>query len=704
MTPTKLPFGRTKWPGPEACRRWLTPTVPLLIVLLAAALRLYRLDYAQYRGDDEAIVSLAFQTLHSGGLPLHGWPSSLGVDNGPVAVYLLLLPLALGADEIGATAFIAILNILAVALTYLFVRSFFGRRTALVTTLLFAVNPWAVVYSRRAWLNAGLPLFSLLFMWSLLSAWKSVACGRAGSRPTAVASQVMQGITLGISLSAVAQVHLSGIVHLATAGVAVVAGRMWRAPRMLLAAVVTFAATFAPYLLTTVVPGLSRVLASLSASQDLSGRGGLTGSSPLVVVDWGRIQQFFYLLTNRGYQSYAGQSGSILDTTQGFFVLIDALVLLAFVPGTLVTLRRAAQRSEPGRVAHLLLLVWVALPMFFLAPPVKVGAFLAAFPFYYLVALPGLFILIAIGLETGAAVIHSAVARLWPAATSALTVGGITYALSGLIVATQLVAAVVFFTVLDEYWLKADYGLPLGHTLALARLVVQQAGTDQVLVGGHDDAAKVIYRVLQRRGIEARFFEDRNLLPTLPGAGPVWYLTTSDTAWATRFLSDHLVFYEQSHYTVAGDGWTARLFRLEASDLLTAAGLPAEREPLGRILDLAEVQAAELSGSAQAGGAIQVRVQWRFLREPDQPYMTRLFLRDAEGRSRFIHEEVAYPAAYWRTGDSAVLVFLNRFWVPIPPDTQPGDYDLTLGLVSIADWQPTGQAIVLGQLRVESSQ
>jgi len=622
--------------------------------------------------------------------------SRLGVDNGPVAVYLLMLPLALGTDEIGATAFIAILNILAVALTYPFVRSFFGRRTALVTMLLFAVNPWAVVYSRRAWLNADLPLFTVLFMWSLFSAWKSVACGHAASRPTAVVWQVMRGATLGISLSAVAQVHLSGIVHLATAGVAVVAGRMWRAPRMLLTAVVTFAATFAPYLLTTVVPGLSRVLASLSASQDSSGRGGLTGSGPLVVVDWGRIQPFFYLLTNRGYQSYASQSGRILDTTRGFFVLIDALVLLALVLGTLVALRRAAQQREPGRAAYVLLLIWVALPILLLAPPIKAGYVETVFPYYYLATLPGLFILTAIGLETGAAAIHSAVARLWLAAPSALTVGGITYALSGLILGTQLVAAVVFFTVLHEYWLKADYGLPLGHTLALARLVLQQAGTGQVLVGGHGDAAKVIYRVLQRRGIEARFFEDRNLLPAVPGAGPVWYLTTDDTAWATRFLSDHFTFYEQSHYTVAGDEWTARLFRLEADELLAAADLPAGREPLGRILDLAEVQSAELSGSTQAGGAIQVRVQWRFLREPDQPYMTRLFLRDAEGRSRFIHEEVTYPAAYWHTDDSAVLLFLNQFWVPIPPDTQPGNYDLTLGLVSIADWQPAGRAVVLG--------
>jgi 4-amino-4-deoxy-L-arabinose transferase-like glycosyltransferase len=483
MTPTKLLPQGTRGPSSEAFRHWLERAAPLLVVLLAAALRLYRIDYAQYRGDDDMIVSLAFRLLHFGESPLHGVISSLGVDNGPVSVYLLALPLALGADEVGVTVFIVALNTLAVALTYLFVRSFFSRRTALVVTLLFALNPWAVVYSRRARLNANVPLFTLLFMWGLLSVWTAVACRQALGRSSPLATQVIPGVMLGLSLSAVAQVHLSGMVHLVTAGVAALAGRMWRAPRMLLAAGVTFAATFAPYLLTTVVPGLLRVLASLPTSEEAASLWG--------VVDWERTKLFFYLLTNRGYQSYASQGGRLLDTTQGFFALIDGLVLLAFAWGALVALRRALHRGAPERMVYLLLLAWVALPMVFLAPPIKAEAFMAVFPFYYLVALPAPFILVAFG--------------------------------------------------------------------------------------------------------------------------------------------------------------------------------------------------------------------WRFLREPDQPYMTRLFLRDMDGRSQFIHEEVAYPAAYWHKGDSATLVFLNRFWVPIPPETPPGEYELTLGLVSIADWQPAGEAVVLGRLQVEGS-
>lgn len=502
---------------------------------------------------------------------------------------------------------------------------------------------------------------------------------------------------LGLSLSAIAQVHISGMVHLVTVGIAVIAGRMWRAPRMLLTAVVTFAATFAPYLLTAVVPGLSRVWASRPAGESVSGW--LIGSGP--PIDWERIKPFFHLLTQRGYQSYATQGGRVLDTTQGFFVLIDVLMLLAFALGILSALQRIVQRREPGRVAYLLLLVWVALPLLFLAPPIKSGSFVMVYPFYYLVTLPGPFILIALGLEAVAAKVHSVIARLWPAAVPASAVGGITYAIVSQIVSTQLVAAAVFFTVLHEYWLKADYGLPLSHTLAVVRLTLQQAGTEPIWVGGHGDAANVLYRVLQRRRVDARFFEDRNLLPALPDAGSIWYLTTDETAWATHFLLDHFALYEQGRYRIPGEGWTARLFKLQADELLAAAALPAEPGPLGRILDLAEVQATDVPGVAQTGGAIEVKVQWRFLREPDRPYITRLFLRDTHGEAGFIHEEVAYPAKYWRTGDSAALIFLNRFWVPIPWDIQPGEYNLTLNLEPLSDGQPMGEPVVLGQLRIE---
>ncbi len=81
--------------------------------------------------------------------------------------------------------------------------------------------------------------------------------------------------------------------------------------------------------------------------------------------------------------------------------------------------------------------------------------------------------------------------------------------------------------------------------------------------------------------------------------------------------------------------------------------------------------------------------------------MTRLFLRRPDGVARFVHEEVAYPAAYWRSGDSIVLGFLNSFTVPLPQDLAPDTYEVILRLVSIVDWRTIGQPVVLGKLRVD---
>ena len=75
--------------------------------------------------------------------------SSIGLPNGPFQA-LLLVPFGwLGASPPLMTVGVGMLNVLAVALVYGFTRDFFGRRPALVAMLLVAINPWAVILSRR---------------------------------------------------------------------------------------------------------------------------------------------------------------------------------------------------------------------------------------------------------------------------------------------------------------------------------------------------------------------------------------------------------------------------------------------------------------------------------------------------------------------------------------------------------------------------
>src|SRR3712207_7231517 len=51
-------------------------------------------------------------------------------------------------------------------------RRFLGPRVALAAGVLFAVNPWAVYFSRRTWAEI-VPLFTVLALWAMLA----VICG-----------------------------------------------------------------------------------------------------------------------------------------------------------------------------------------------------------------------------------------------------------------------------------------------------------------------------------------------------------------------------------------------------------------------------------------------------------------------------------------------------------------------------------------------
>jgi 4-amino-4-deoxy-L-arabinose transferase-like glycosyltransferase len=92
--------------------------------------------------------------------PLTSW----GVPDPPGSVYLLLPAAFLPSPPTAAVAWIGLLNVAAVALTYLLAERFLGRQVALAAGLLFAASPWSVYFSRRSWAEI-VPLFTVLALW-----------------------------------------------------------------------------------------------------------------------------------------------------------------------------------------------------------------------------------------------------------------------------------------------------------------------------------------------------------------------------------------------------------------------------------------------------------------------------------------------------------------------------------------------------------
>jgi len=152
-------------------RRW----TPLAVVtLLAAVPRLWRVDLAPLRYDDVDVLWRARDVL-ARGPTLTGPLTSWGVPDPPGSVYLMLPAALAPTPPTAAVVWVGLLNVAAVVLTYLLAERYHGRAVAFVAGLLFAVNPWAVYFSRRSWAEIA-PLFTVVALWA---AYEVVVAGRA---------------------------------------------------------------------------------------------------------------------------------------------------------------------------------------------------------------------------------------------------------------------------------------------------------------------------------------------------------------------------------------------------------------------------------------------------------------------------------------------------------------------------------------------
>jgi hypothetical protein len=99
--------------------------------------------------------------------PTSGLIASVGIAFPPLFVYVLALPLAIVRDPIAAAAFIAVTNVIAVWLCYIAGTRYFSRFVGLASAALFALSPWAIIYSRKIWSPDLLPICTCAFLIAL---------------------------------------------------------------------------------------------------------------------------------------------------------------------------------------------------------------------------------------------------------------------------------------------------------------------------------------------------------------------------------------------------------------------------------------------------------------------------------------------------------------------------------------------------------
>lgn len=112
-------------------------------------------------------LELAADILEKDPFTTRGLPSSVGIVNSAAFPYLLTIPLLFSSSPLWATGFIALLNTLAVGGCYGLARHWFGLGPAVISTSLYAMNPWAINISRKIWTQNVLSAFTVAILFCL---------------------------------------------------------------------------------------------------------------------------------------------------------------------------------------------------------------------------------------------------------------------------------------------------------------------------------------------------------------------------------------------------------------------------------------------------------------------------------------------------------------------------------------------------------
>lgn len=148
------------------------------ILLLAAIVRIYRLDSVPPSpyweevalGYDAYSIAQTGKDHHGNAYPIIAFPSY--GDYKPSGYFYAIVPFVkfLGLSVWSVRLPSAIAGIVSVALIYLIAKELFDERVSLVSSLVLAISPWAIQFSRGGWEVNFAMMLILVGTWSLLRA------------------------------------------------------------------------------------------------------------------------------------------------------------------------------------------------------------------------------------------------------------------------------------------------------------------------------------------------------------------------------------------------------------------------------------------------------------------------------------------------------------------------------------------------------
>jgi hypothetical protein len=350
------------------------------------------------------------------------------------------------------SCFIAVLGVGAVVATWHIGRKYYGPVAGLVAAALFAVSPWAVIYSRKIWAPDFMPIFSLLVLGGLHQ-----LCARGESRwflPVVIAAGLMPGIHF-VGLFAALIVALFILVFRPKVG-----WMSW------LVAGIVLAVMYLPFLLKGWLtfkngPPLSAPAFSLTAFVLAGEIMSHFGIDYLLLGD--SASSFYPTLTPLVFVPLAYLGKALMWLFAAGFVMLALELLRPFRHGLAVALPSLRQKS--GKLAAWLLVI---LP---LASCIVLPLNKKLYHHYFTMLYPVQFWLFAAALEWGLEKIPSWGQRL------AKCTG---YGLVGLTAALQIIFLVKLAEIIDQQGgTMGDYGVAYRHKLAAADYVAASCRDDR---------------------------------------------------------------------------------------------------------------------------------------------------------------------------------------------------------------------------------
>ncbi len=642
---------------PHITARSLAVALAVAAVLAAAAyLRFRSLGHAEMWGDQSLILGLALRFVRGGALPLAGIKSSAGIMNPPLTEYLLALPLAIRQEILPAVVFNALLGFLAVMACFAMVARLAGWRAALIATTLFAVNPWAVHYSRFLWNQNFVPLFATLLVGLLL-------LYLAGPhRPAYLAIALL-------SLAAVIQLHLAALILIPIVAVVLLIFHRSVALKPLLLGVALFVLSFVPFLLYMKLSGFADLKVMLAA---LGGQNAETNlASFLLIRD---------LVTGNGLVESAAEWQAAVWPWQRLGSLEGWLCVgsLAYAAGYLLLRGRRGLFSRPPEARSVICLVsllWMLVPGLFY---VRHTVYLQNYYFIYIYPVP--FILIGVAADH---LLRSLRALAERAVTPWLRHSHYLLAvpLLGLILAIavwQFHLHQVRLDLLDRGLLYSRQAQDLDRLIVTARdLAAEHPGSGLVVISeGHSADTSPFGLLADFLPFDVRYVEDGRGL--IVPAGDALYLDTSGSGWLQSWLGEGALAASGEEIRAGKDTWH---FYYKPAGALAAA----PTQPLGAWASGIELRDGRIAGNLAPGGTADVTLLWHAT-QPGGGRVLHFFnhlvyLPDSLLVSQQDGPGVHSP--YWQPGDT----FITRFQIPIPQDAPAGRYEIRVGMYGLVDQQ-----------------